>query len=63
MPKFIRIETILVLFKKYLEINISRSNVYFYIRYKGFPASTGFGCPRQWDSVKVEKWFKAQRKK
>ena len=56
--KTIGIDAILGLFKKHLDITIKRPSVYFYIRERGFPASTGWGCPRKWDRTKVEKWFK-----
>lgn len=58
---FLGIDDLRALFKTYLNISIKRSSVYFYIREKGFPESTGWGCPRQWDGTKVKAWFESQK--
>lgn len=53
-----KVEDILQLFKEKLNITPGRSGIYFYIQKHGFPSSTGWGNPRQWEAAKVEKWFK-----
>lgn len=55
--KYITIKDILKLFEKRWGLKIGRTNVYFYIRYRGFPKNTGRGMPRLWEKNKVDKFF------
>lgn len=63
MKSTITMNEILLLFKKNLGLKISSQSLYYYIRAKNFPPSTGFGRPRLWHRLPVEKWIKQQAKK
>lgn len=66
MPKklspYVGINEICAMFVSKFNMRIQRTAVYNYIRNYDFPANTGIGRPRQWERIKVEAWFKAQKK-
>jgi predicted DNA-binding transcriptional regulator AlpA len=58
--KTITIVEILKLFKKYFEVEVSRTAIYYYQKHKGFPRNVGLGKPARWPEDQVMKWIKSQ---
>lgn len=59
----IKIDEILKLLKKYLNLVIKRPNLYHYIEHHDFPKSMGLGRPRLWRRELVMTWIKKQIEK
>jgi hypothetical protein len=58
----VTIDEIIKLFKQYLGVTLTKTNIFYYIRVKKFPKHTGWGKPRQWLRDPVLAWFKEQNK-
>jgi predicted DNA-binding transcriptional regulator AlpA len=55
-------DEILILFKKYLGLVVTKTAIYNYMKTRNFPQNIGLGSPRLWPKKKVMAWIQHQIK-